>query len=83
LKVTPVIYHSLNLSPLENMQIVMEMFLNNDGSDIFLKFPPTYIHVEVPNLDPVLFQHKSFFKDKVVFLVELKFQAEEHKIILR
>jgi hypothetical protein len=31
-------------------------------------------------LDPVLFQHKSLFKDKVVIPVKLKSQAEEHKI---
>jgi hypothetical protein len=77
---TPVIYHSLTLSPLEDMHSVMERMVNNDGSDIFLKFQPTYIHVEVPTLDPVLFQHKSLFKDKVVIPVKLKSQAEEHKI---
>ena len=42
---TPVIYHSLTLSPLEDMHSVMERMVNNDGSDIFLKFQPTYIHV--------------------------------------
>jgi hypothetical protein len=77
---TPVIYHSLTLSPLEDMHSVMGRMVNNDGSDIFLKFQPTYIHVEVPTLDPVLFQHKSLFKDKVVIPVKLKSQAEEHKI---
>jgi hypothetical protein len=78
--VNPVIYHSLTLIPLEDMHSVIEMMVNNDGSDIFLKFPPTYIHVEVPNLDPVLFQHKSLFKDKVVIPVKLKSEAEEYKI---
>lgn len=73
---TPVIYHSLTLSPLEDMHSVMERMVNNDGSDIFLKFQPTYIHVEVPTLDPVLFQHKSLFKDKVVIPVKLKSQAD-------
>ena len=58
------------------MHSVMERMVNNDGSDIFLKFQPTYIHVEVPTLDPVLIQHKSLLKDKVVIPVKLKSQAD-------
>jgi hypothetical protein len=57
----------------------MEMVINNDVSDILLKFPPPYIH-EVPNLDQDLFQHKSLFKDEVVISVKLKSQAEKHNI---
>lgn len=72
----------MTLSPLEDMNSVMEIEVNNDGSDIFLKVPPTYIHIEFPDLDPVLFQHKSLFKDKVVISVKLKSQTEEHKIYL-
>jgi hypothetical protein len=58
------------------MHSVMERIVNNNGSDIFLKFQPTYIHVEVPTLDPVLIQHKSLLKDKVVIPVKLKSQAD-------
>jgi hypothetical protein len=61
----------------------MEMVVNNDGSDIFIKFPPPCTHTTpytVPNFDPDLFQNKSLFKDKVVIPVKLKSQEEEHKI---
>ena len=64
------------------MHSIVEMMENNMGSDIVLKFPPIYIHVEVPDADPQKFAGKSLIKDKVVIPVRLKSKEEEHKVFL-
>jgi hypothetical protein len=61
---TPVI---LTLSPLEDVHCVMEIKVNNDGLDNFLKFPSTFINVEVPNLDPVYLNINLCSKIKLLF----------------
>jgi hypothetical protein len=51
----------------------------NQISSYNIVHPP--IHVEVPNLDPLLFQ-QTLFKGKIVIPVKLKSQAKENKIYL-
>lgn len=62
------------------MHWVLEMMKNNPGSDVFLKFPPIYIHVEVPEADPQMFKDKSLIKGKVVIPVRLTSKEKEHKV---
>ena len=49
---TPIIFHSLVLDPKENFENIREMLENNDNQDIKLEFPPSFIKVCIPGVDP-------------------------------
>lgn len=49
---TPIVFHSLVLDPRENFENIRVALDENGHEDITLEFPPSYINVSVPGVNP-------------------------------
>lgn len=70
---TPVIYHSLTLDPREDYHSIVESIANLSSfqTDIRLEFPPSYIHVSIPHLNPDDFVGRTLVPSEIVILVQI------------
>nr|CAH0102911.1 unnamed protein product [Daphnia galeata] len=75
---TPIQYHSMTLDTREDFHRILS-FIQNGVPNIELEYPPSFIHVKIPNADPTEFLNMTLIPGEVIIPVKLQ-QAETYSV---